>query len=66
MVNSVFSPTSDEVDYAKRILVAIEEAAESGKGAASLDGRMIDAVSARMAENLVKKNEEVQKKLLTR
>ena len=34
-----------------------------GKGAASLDGRMIDAVSARMAENLVKKNEEVQTKI---
>mgnify|MGYP001966607971 CR=1 FL=1 len=35
---------------------ALEEAAESGKGAASLDGKMIDAVSARMAQNLVKMN----------
>ena len=66
LVNSVFSPSSVEVDQAKRILAALEEAAEAGKGAASLDGKMIDAVSARMAENLVKKNEEVQKKLLTR
>ena len=63
LANSVFSPSSAEVDHAKRILAALEEAAESGKGAASLDGRMIDAVSARMAENLVKKNEEVQTKL---
>ena len=66
LVNLVFSPSSAEVVQAKRILAALEEAAEAGKGAASLDGKMIDAVSARMAENLVKKNEEVQKKLLTR
>jgi citrate lyase subunit beta/citryl-CoA lyase len=66
LANSVFSPTSAEVDHAKRILAALEEAAASGKGAASLDGRMIDAVSARMAENLVKKNEEVQSKLYSK
>ena len=63
LANLVFSPSSAEVDYAKRIIAALEEAAESGKGAASLDGRMIDAVSARMAENLVKKDDEVQTKL---
>jgi len=63
LVNLVFSPSSAEVDQAKRILAALAEAAVSGKGAASLDGRMIDAVSARMAENLVKKNEEVQTKI---
>ena len=56
LLNSVFSPSSAEVGQAKRILTALEEAAESGKGAATLDGSMIDAVSARMAENLVKKN----------
>ena len=63
LVNLVFSPSSAEVDHAKRILAALEDAAATGKGAASLDGRMIDAVSARMAENLVKKNEEVQTKI---
>ena len=66
LVNLVFSPTSTEVDQAKRILSALKEAAESGKGAASLDGRMIDAVSTRMAENLVKRNEEVQSKFSAR
>ena len=66
LVNSVFSPSSAEVDQAKRIITALEEAAEAGKGAVSLDGKMIDAVSARMAENLVKKNEEVQSRLPTR
>lgn len=63
LANLIFSPSSAEVDHAKRIIAALGEAAESGKGVASLDGRMIDAVSARMAENIVKKNEEVQTKL---
>ena len=63
LTNLVFSPSSAEVDNAKRIIAALDAAAESGKGVASLDGHMIDAVSARMAENLVKKNKEVQTKL---
>ncbi len=62
LANSVFSPTAVEVDHAKRILAKLEEAAASGKGAASLDGRMIDAVSARMAENFVKKDEAIHSK----
>jgi citrate lyase subunit beta/citryl-CoA lyase len=54
LANDVFSPPPAEVDKAKRILVALEEAAAQGKGAASLDGRLIDAASARMAENVVR------------
>ncbi|BBE71111.1 HpcH/HpaI aldolase/citrate lyase family protein [Oharaeibacter diazotrophicus] len=53
LANDVFSPPPAEVDRARRILVALEEAAAQGKGAASLDGRMIDAASARMAQNVV-------------
>ena len=50
------------MDRARRILIALEEAAAAGKGAASLDGHMIDAASARMAENVVKQDEMVQAK----
>jgi citrate lyase subunit beta/citryl-CoA lyase len=53
LANEVFTPPSAEVDRAKRILVALEEAAREGRGAAQLDGRMIDAASARMAQNVV-------------
>ena len=62
MANSVFSPPEDEVERAILILIVLEEAAAAGKGAASLDGRLIDAASARMAENLVKQNELIQSK----
>jgi malyl-CoA/(S)-citramalyl-CoA lyase len=53
LANEVFSPPPAEVDRAKRILVALEDAAREGRGAAQLDGRMIDAASARMAQNVV-------------
>lgn len=54
LANEVMSPPESEVDRARRILVALDEAAKAGKGAAQLDGRMIDAASARMAENVVR------------
>ena len=53
LANEIFTPPEAEVTKAKRILEALDEAARQGKGAAQLDGRMIDAASARMAENVV-------------
>jgi citrate lyase subunit beta/citryl-CoA lyase len=53
LANEVFTPPTAEVDRARRILVALEDAAREGRGAAQLDGRMIDAASARMAQNVV-------------
>ncbi|MEQ8233134.1 MAG: CoA ester lyase [Gammaproteobacteria bacterium] len=59
LANEIMSPPADEVARARRILVALEEAAAAGKGAAQLDGRMIDAASARMAENIVRQAEAI-------
>ena len=61
LANEVFTPPPAEVDRARRILVALEEAARDGRGAAQLDGRMIDAASARMAENIVQMHEAIEK-----
>ncbi|MCP4469590.1 MAG: CoA ester lyase [Gammaproteobacteria bacterium] len=62
LANDVFSPPPAEVDRAQRILVALDEAAAQGRGAAQLDGRMIDAASARMAENIVNTDAAIQAK----
>jgi citrate lyase subunit beta/citryl-CoA lyase len=62
LANDVFSPPPSEVDRARRILIALEQAAAEGKGAAQLDGRMIDAASARMAENIVSTDAAIQAK----
>ncbi|MGH7701461.1 MAG: HpcH/HpaI aldolase/citrate lyase family protein [Gemmatimonadales bacterium] len=53
LANQIFTPPPAEVERARRILDALDEAAKAGRGAAQLDGRMIDAASARMAENVV-------------
>jgi len=54
LANDVFTPPEREIEKAKRILAALKEAAAQGKGAAALDGRLIDAASERMANNVVK------------
>ena len=46
----------------KKILEELDKAAKEGKGAAQLDGRMIDAASVRMAENIVNINKLIESK----
>ena len=60
LANEVFSPPAEEVDHAHRIIAALAEAAAEGRGAAQLEGRMIDAASARMAENVVAQAAAIQ------
>jgi malyl-CoA/(S)-citramalyl-CoA lyase len=38
----------------------METAAKEGKGAVSLDGRLLDAASIRMATNLVSKTDQIR------
>ncbi|SFE37281.1 HpcH/HpaI aldolase/citrate lyase family protein [Roseivivax sediminis] len=53
LANEEYSPTDAEVERAQKIIAALKEAASAGKGAASLDGKMIDAASEKMAMNVL-------------
>jgi malyl-CoA/(S)-citramalyl-CoA lyase len=55
LANEVFTPAPEEIDRARRIIEAMQQAAAEGKGAVSLDGKLIDAASIKMAENMVRK-----------
>ena len=55
IANQVFSPSEKEIAYAKRIMEAMAEAQREGRGAVSMDGRLIDIASIKMAENLLRK-----------
>jgi len=55
LCNEVFTPSGAEVTKATRIMEAMAQAAREGRGAVSLDGRLIDYASIRMAEALLKK-----------
>jgi malyl-CoA/(S)-citramalyl-CoA lyase len=59
LANEVMSPPPEEIDKARRILDAMEAARREGKGAVSLDGRLIDIASIRQAEALVAKAEQI-------
>ena len=60
LANEIFSPLPEEVDRARRIMDAMAEAAAEGKGAVSLDGRLIDAASIKMAENVVARADRLE------
>jgi malyl-CoA/(S)-citramalyl-CoA lyase len=62
LANQVFSPHERLIERTHRIVAAMREAAAQGKGAVSLDGRLIDAASIRMAENLLAKLELIEQR----
>lgn len=62
LAHQVFTPSDAEVAQAQRILDAMQEAAEQGKGAVTLDGAMIDAASIKQAEVLIEKMEQIARK----
>jgi malyl-CoA/(S)-citramalyl-CoA lyase len=59
LAHEVMTPPEAEVAKARRILAAMAQARAEGKGAVSLDGRLIDIASIRQAEALVAKAEQI-------
>jgi citrate lyase subunit beta/citryl-CoA lyase len=56
-VNAAFSPSDEEVARATALVTAYETAIAEGRGAASYQGRMIDAASLRMAQVILRRHE---------
>ena len=53
VINSVFSPTEAEIEYAYEVMDAIEMAKRQGKGAIALHGKMIDAPIVARAQRTI-------------
>ena len=62
LANEVMSPPEKSVTHARRVLVALDEAAKAGAGAAQLDGKMIDIASEKMAQNLIAQADQIAAK----
>lgn len=58
-VHRVFSPTEAEVAYAKKLLVAWEDARAQGLGAVQVDGRMVDRPIVERARRLIAQAEAI-------
>jgi citrate lyase subunit beta / citryl-CoA lyase len=51
--NEVFSPTADEVAWARKIIAAFDQPENANKGVLSIDGRMVERLHADMARRTV-------------
>jgi malyl-CoA/(S)-citramalyl-CoA lyase len=59
LANEVMGPSEADLEKARRILDAMAQADREGKGAVSLDGRLIDIASIKQAQAMVKKAEQI-------
>lgn len=55
IVNGVFSPSSFDIEYAKKVLLGYEEAQKVGLGVFSLEGKMIDKPIIERAMRIIAK-----------
>jgi malyl-CoA/(S)-citramalyl-CoA lyase len=55
LANEVYSPTTEEIAWAKRLLTAMDQAHGTGAGAIQIEGQMIDMAHVRQAERIVAK-----------
>jgi citrate lyase beta subunit len=60
IVNRVFSPPPAEVAWAEAVMRAYAQAVAQGRGAFSLDGKMIDGANIRMAVIIVEQQRKIQ------
>jgi citrate lyase subunit beta/citryl-CoA lyase len=61
-VNEVFTPGKEEIDFARKVVMAYEEAKSKGLGATSLGGKMIDYGSYKRAKSLLAYFQLLEKK----
>ncbi len=60
IVNEEYTPTVEEVEYARKIIKLDQEAAASGRGSWSLDGKMIDIPIIVRAQKLIKRYDAIK------
>lgn len=52
-INAVFSPSAAEIDHARKVVAAFEEAERMGRGSTSLDGKVVDVPVVKRAYALL-------------
>jgi citrate lyase subunit beta/citryl-CoA lyase len=51
--NRVFSPSEDEIMWARRVISALDESTKTGKGAVKVDGKLVDKVHVEIARRIL-------------
>lgn len=60
IVNTIFSPTQKQIEWAEKVLLAKEEADQKNLGVFSLDGKMIDKPIILRAERIINKAKKLK------
>jgi citrate lyase subunit beta/citryl-CoA lyase len=65
IVNEEYSPSDEEVAYARKIIQMNDEAARSGRGSFAVDGKMIDIPIIVRAQKLIRRHEAIREREAT-
>lgn len=60
VVNTIFTPAAEESAHAERVVAAYERAVAENLGVVTLNGKMIDAASVRMAQTILRKQQLIK------
>lgn len=60
LLNTAFAPSEDEVAHARRVVAGAEAAAAEGRGAFSIDGKMVDAPVVARAQALLARHAAIE------
>jgi citrate lyase subunit beta / citryl-CoA lyase len=60
IVNEEYTPSEEEVAYARKVIQMDKEAAASGRGSFQIEGKMIDIPVVVRAEKLIRRNEAIK------
>lgn len=59
ITNTIFSPSKEELSWARAVVAAYGKAVKEGRGVIDLDGKMIDAANVRMAQTILKQQRAI-------
>jgi citrate lyase subunit beta/citryl-CoA lyase len=61
IVNRCFTPTAQEVEFARKVIAAFEQAKAEGRGAIQVDGKLVEILHVQMAQRVLKTIESLGK-----
>jgi citrate lyase subunit beta/citryl-CoA lyase len=62
-LNEAFTPSADDVAYARKLIAADEKAAAEGRGSFTVDGKMIDIPVIDRARRLIARYDAIERRL---
>jgi citrate lyase subunit beta/citryl-CoA lyase len=66
IINETFSPKPEDIEYARRVVQAWQEAEATGRGSLDLDGKMVDVPVVKRAQNLLALVESINQQTRSR